>query len=61
MLVLSRTVGQSICIGDNIKVQVLSVVGSGRVRLGVTAPSDIVVDREEITYEKNRKSMEINE
>lgn len=47
MLVLSRKVGERIRIGDGI---VLTVVGGGRaqVRLGIEAPADVVVLREEI-------------
>jgi len=46
MLVLTRKKGETIAIGDNIQIQVLSVKG-GQVRLGVDAPKDIRVSREE--------------
>lgn len=47
MLILGRKVGETLNIGDNITVTVLSVKGNS-VRLGVNAPKDVVVDREEI-------------
>lgn len=50
MLVLTRKPGQSIMIGDGIEVQVLSVAGE-KVRLGITAPREVGIFREEI-YER---------
>ena len=50
MLILTRRVGESIMIGDDTKVVVLSVQGS-QVRVGIDAPSDVIVHREEI-YER---------
>lgn len=47
MLILTRKVGETIVIGDNIRVSVLSVQGN-QVRVGVDAPRDVVVHREEI-------------
>ena len=47
MLVLTRKPGQSIIIGDGIEVQVLSVAGE-KVRLGITAPRDVKIYRNEI-------------
>lgn len=50
MLVLSRMTGQIIVIGsgkDAIEVMVTSIEGS-KVRLGITAPKDVRVDREEV-------------
>lgn len=53
MLVLSRFEGESIIIGTDIRIQVLSIRG-GRVNLGITAPRQIVVDREEIAWLRQR-------
>lgn len=50
MLVLTRKPNQSIMIGDNIEVSVLSVVGE-KVRIGIHAPQDIPVFRTEIYVE----------
>ena len=50
MLILTRRVGEAIMIGDDTKVVVLSVQGS-QVRVGIDAPSDVTVHREEI-YER---------
>ena len=47
MLVLTRRLGESINIGDDIVVTLLSVAGS-QVRLGITAPQNIRVVRQEI-------------
>ncbi|HFD88034.1 MAG TPA: carbon storage regulator [Gammaproteobacteria bacterium] len=48
MLILNRQAGQSIRIGDDIVVTVLSVNKHGVVRLGIEAPSDVPVHREEV-------------
>lgn len=50
MLILSRRVGETLMIGDEIKVTVLSVKGS-QVRIGIDAPTTVAVHREEI-YER---------
>jgi len=50
LLILSRNIGSSIIIGDDIKVTVLGVKGN-QVRIGVDAPKDVAVHREEI-FEK---------
>lgn len=50
MLVLTRKPNQSIMIGDNIEVSVLSVVGE-KVRIGIEAPHDVPVFRTEIYVE----------
>lgn len=47
MLVLTRKVGESINIGNSIKITVVSIDGS-QVRLGIDAPRDVIVHREEV-------------
>jgi carbon storage regulator len=47
MLVLTRKLGETIRIGDQIKVTVLEV-RAGQVKLGIDAPADIKVHREEV-------------
>ncbi len=58
MLILTRKLGESITIGDDIKVTVLGVFGR-QVRIGIDAPSKVVVHREEIyvkIQQENRKA-----
>jgi carbon storage regulator len=50
MLVLSRACGESVVIGDDIRITVLASHGS-QVRLGITAPRSVAVHREEV-YER---------
>jgi carbon storage regulator len=47
MLILSRRIDESLVIGHNITVTVLGVKGN-QVRLGITAPKNVVVDRAEV-------------
>ena len=47
MLVLSRRVGEKLIIGENVTVTVLSVSGN-QVRIGIDAPRDVKVNREEV-------------
>ncbi len=47
MLVLSRKVGETVCIGENIYVKVISVDG-GRVKLSFDCPLEIPIHREEV-------------
>jgi len=58
MLILTRKLGESINIGDDIKITVLGIHGR-QVRLGVIAPQEITVHREEVYFkiqEENRKT-----
>jgi len=51
MLVLSRLVDESIIVGHNVRIQVISVRGD-KVRLGIEAPREVEVHREEIYKSK---------
>ena len=59
MLILTRRVGETVMIGDEVTVTVLGVKGN-QVRLGVNAPKDIAVHREEI-YERIRREQDEQE
>jgi carbon storage regulator len=54
MLILTRRPAEALVIGDNITISVLDIKG-GRVRLGVNAPREIIVNREEICEKTRRK------
>lgn len=47
MLVLTRKIGETIIINNNIRVTVLDVIGN-RIRLGIEAPREIEVHRQEV-------------
>ena len=57
MLVLTRKSNQSIMIGDDIEVSVLSVMGD-KVRIGIQAPQEVPVFRTEIYLEIHREDGE---
>jgi carbon storage regulator len=59
LLILTRKIGETVTIGDEIKVQVVGVKGH-QVRLGISAPAEWAVHREEIfakIQEQNRESL----
>ena len=47
MLVLTRKVNEEILIGDNIRIKIVDI-GAGRIRLGISAPRDVTVLRDEV-------------
>ena len=53
MLILTRRVGETLMVGDDVPVTVLGVKGN-QVRIGVNAPKDVSVHREEI-YQRIQK------
>ena len=53
MLILTRRVDESLVIGDNVTVTILGVKGN-QVRIGVDAPRDVAVHREELAKKQGR-------
>lgn len=51
MLILTRRVGETINIGPDVQVQITAISGH-QVRVGITAPRNVVVDRSEISERK---------
>ena len=48
MLVLTRKIGETFVVGDDITVTVVDIVGGNKVRIGINAPSSVPVYREEV-------------
>lgn len=55
MLVLTRRMGQTLTIGDNVTVTILQIRGT-QVRLGISAPTEIAIHREEIVVQAANSS-----
>ncbi|WP_018871980.1 carbon storage regulator CsrA [Thioalkalivibrio sp. ALJ16] len=55
MLILTRRVGETLMIGEDVSVTVLGVKGN-QVRIGINAPQDVAVHREEIFQRIQRES-----
>lgn len=53
MLILTRRINESLVIGDDVTVTILGVKGN-HVRIGVDAPRDVSVHREELAYKDDK-------
>jgi carbon storage regulator len=56
MLILTRRIGETLMIGDRVTVTVLEVKGN-QVRLGINAPKEVAVHREEVFERINRERL----
>lgn len=56
MLVISRNMGTSIKIGDDITVTILGLNSSHQVRVGIEAPKNVSIQRDDIIHNKPKKS-----
>lgn len=63
MLVLSRYKGEQIIIGEDIIITVVKILGgrAGRVRIGITAPEHVRVDRSEVRIAIERDARRLDE
>ncbi len=59
MLILTRRVDESLVIGDNVTVTILSVKGN-QVRIGVDAPRDVTVHREELAQQQDSREHKLS-
>ena len=57
MLILGRRVGETLKIGEDVSITILSIKGN-QVRLGVNAPKDVAVHREEIDTQSLKRPRE---
>lgn len=60
MLILTRRIGETLMVGDDVKVTVLGVNGN-QVRIGVDAPKNVEVHREEIYQRINAERSNVNQ
>ena len=62
MLILTRRIGETLIIGDDVNITVLGVKGN-QVRLGINAPKDVSVHREEIylRIQQEKQGTEVEE
>lgn len=52
MLILTRNIGEKIMIGDDIVIKLMGVEGRRGARIGIDAPEDVSIDREEVRERK---------
>ena len=59
MLVLSRRVGERVYIGNDITLEILSI-NRGIIRLGISAPAEVSIDRQEVREARQTGTMPVN-
>ena len=59
MLILTRRISEKLIIGENVTVTILSVKGN-HVRIGIDAPRDVKINREEIFKRVQKEQKELN-
>lgn len=58
MLVLKRMVNEVLCVGEDVEIVVVDI-GKGKVKLGITAPPHVRIDRKEIRESKDANAASI--
>lgn len=61
MLVLTRKEGETILIGDKIKIQVVKVLKDNRVKIGIQAPEDLTILRGELHEEVKHENIKASQ
>ena len=60
MLILTRRIGEKLTIGDDTEIAILDIKGS-QVRVGITAPQDVLILREELLANDNEEGADVLE
>ena len=60
MLILTRRIGEKLIIGDDTEIAVLDIKGN-QVRIGITAPQDVLILREELLANDNEEEADVLE
>jgi len=61
MLVVTRTIGETILIGDDIRLTIEELKSTSVVKLSIKAPKDVVINREEVSVRQQVKESHLTE